>query len=331
MKDICLFYDLISLGGIESSINDILYTFKDSTYNLSLAHIHQYFTQTKTLNHLKENAKSVIDIGKGEILNTDIFISATIIFDYANVLPLIKAKKKILWIHTIPNLQCTFENIFLYKEYYSQFDEFICVSEESKKGLLSIIPNAKVKVIHNTINQKRIMELSKESVNMKKADLTFVTVSRIGKEKGFDKAIKFIDKIHNSGINYVWYIVGAGFDDDTINLINEAIKKYNIVITGHEINPYKYLVKADYGLLLSPLESWSIVYDEAHILGVPTITMNMPVYHERNNPEKMGILLDDELDFKIEDLINNKNKYKEYLKDYYYINDYDKWQEVFRS
>mgnify|MGYP003334274036 FL=1 len=78
MKDICLFFDLIALGGIESSINDILYTFKDSTYNLSLAHIHQYFTQIKTLNQLKENAKSVIDIGKGEILNTDIFISFTI-------------------------------------------------------------------------------------------------------------------------------------------------------------------------------------------------------------------------------------------------------------
>lgn len=331
MKDITLFFDLIFIGGIETSFYDLLYTFKDSKNNsLSLAHIYQYFTQKETVNTLSKYAKRVSDIGPIDEYDTDIFISATIIFPYKEVLEKVKAKYKIGWLHAIPTQQSVNENIFRYREYYSQYDYWVCVSEEVKKGLKKILPTAKCEVIHNTINGKRIKDLSKESVNMKKADLTFVTSARIGKEKGYDKAIEFIDKIHNKGINYVWYIIGIGTDPDMVSMIEDAMKKYNIVVVGYDMNPYKYIARADYGLLMSPLESWSIFYDECHILGIPTITLDLPVYHERDNPEKMGMLLKPDLSNLNIDLLQFKlREYKAYLKKYEYHNDYDKWENLF--
>jgi len=333
VKDITLFFDLIFIGGIETCFNDMFYTFKNSKeFNLSLAHIYQYYTQQESVIQLSKNAKKVIDIGTSDELNTDIFVSATMIFPYDEILNKVKAKHKIGWLHAIPDKQCTYENIFKYREYYKQIEYWVCVSEEVKKGLKRLLPTAKCEVIHNTINIERIKTLSKENVKMKKADLTFVTSARIGKEKGFDKAIDFIDKIHKKGINYVWYIIGAGVDSKTIQLIQKAMKKYNIVITGHETNPYKYIVNADYGLLMSPLESWSNFYDECHILGVPTITLDLPVYHERENPQKMGMLLKPDLsNLNIDILLFKLREYKAYLKHYEYINEYDKWVSLFRK
>lgn len=333
MKDITLFFDLIFIGGIETSMNDLFYTFKNSNeFNLSLAHIYQYFTQQKTIDEISQNAKKIIDVRTLEKINTDIFITGTIIFPYEEIFNKVNAKYKIGWIHAIPNQQCVYENIFKYREYYKQIDYWVCVSEEVKKGLKKIIPNAKCEVIHNSINEKRIKELSMKKVNMKKADLTFVTSARLGKEKGFDKAIEFIDKIHKKGINYVWYIIGAGTDPDVIEMIKNAIGKYNIIAVGHDMNPYRFIKNADYGLLLSPLESWSIFYDECHILGIPTITFDLPVYHERENPEKMGILLKKDMSNLNIDLLKfNLGKYKAYLKNYKYKNDYDKWQDLFRK
>lgn len=332
MKDITYFHDLIFLGGIESSLNDIFYTFKNSNeFNLSLAHIYQYYTQQDTINEISKNVNKIIDIGTSKELNTDIFITCTMIFPYDEILNKIKAKYKIGWVHAIPGKQCIFENIFRYREYYKQIKYWVCVSEEVKKGLKKVLPTAKCEVIHNTINTNRIKKMSKEKVKMKKADLTFVTSSRISKEKGFDKAIDFIDKIHKKGINYVWYIIGAGVDTDTIQLIQKAMKKYNIVITGKESNPYKYISRADYGLLMSPLESWSNFYDECHILGIPTITLDLPVYHERENPQKMGMLLKPDLsNLNIDILLFKLREYKAYLKHYEYINEYDKWVNLFR-
>lgn len=326
MKKVCFFYDLLFVGGIESSLNDLLYSMSNYKNIFSLAHIHQYFTQQEVLNNISKNVREVIDLGTCNELNTDIFISSTIIFPYNEVLRKVKAKHKIGWLHTIPNKQVMFENIFLYKEYYKQFDYWICVSEEVKKGLKSILPNAKCEVIHNTINEERIKKLAKEKVKMKKADLTLVTSSRIGKEKGFEYAIQVIDKIHKAKINYVWYILGIGVDSDTIELIEEASKKYNIELVGYEKNPYKYIARADYGLMMSPLESWSIFYDECHILGTPTITFDLPVYHERQNPEKMGMLIKEKnIEFNLELLLFKKREYKSYLKNYKYKNDYEKW------
>lgn len=333
MKDITLFYDLIFIGGIETSLNDLFYSFKNSkTCNLSLAHIYQYFTQRDTINNLSKNVNKIVDIGSVESYNTDIFVTATMIFPYKEILDKVNSKYKIGWCHAIPTKQISYENIFRYKEYCDQIDYWVCVSEEVKKGLLKLLPNAKCEVIHNTLNEKRIKELASEPVKMKKADITFVTSARLGKEKGFDKAIEFIDKIHKKGINYVWYIIGAGSSKETIDMIKEATKKYNIVCTGYDTNPYKYIARADYGLLFSPLESWCLFYDECHILGVPTITYDLPVFHERENCEKMGLLLNKDFsNFNIDLLEFNLREFKSYLKNYKYPNEYDKWEKLFES
>lgn len=58
------------------------------------------------------------------------------------------------------------------------FDEYIAVSQDCANQFQEKIGKT-AKVIPNLIDSKRIIELSKENINIEKGDITFATVSRI--------------------------------------------------------------------------------------------------------------------------------------------------------
>lgn len=328
MGKICWHYDLLYFGGIETSLLTLLKQFSDK--NMFVAHRQQYFTRKDTYERIK-NVVDIVDTDKEKEVKADIAVFSGMIFDYPTIFNKIKAKKRIGWIHFIPGEQCVFENMLIYPEYTNKIDYWVCVSETSKRGLLKYIPNAKVEVIHNTINEEEIKRLATVPIKLyDNRQLSFVTSARLSQEKGIELMIEFIKRIHDSGISYVWYLLGDGIDPDTIEMINEAREKYNIVTPGFVENPYNIISKCDYGLLLSPRESWGIFPDECHILGIPTITLNWDAIYERENIENYGIILKPDLsNLKINEILSKKGIYKENLKSYKYINDLNKWYNLF--
>lgn len=328
MTKICWHYDLIYFGGIEQSMASLLEILNDK--DMFVAHRQQYYTQEPICDRIRKTSK-LINTDEIDTMYNDITIFAGMIFDYKTVFEKIKSKKTIGWIHYIPGQQVIFEHMLLYPEYYKKIDYWVCVSEVSKRGLLSMIPDAKVRVIHNIIDENRVKRLSKVPININadKNTIKFVTSARLSKEKGILPGIEFIKQFHEANIPYIWYLIGGGSDPDMIDAVNEARKTYNIITPGFLENPYNVIAQCDYGLLLSENESWGIFLDECHILGVPTITTDFEAIRERKNIEKYGIILNHDLsNLDIKEIISKKDKLKANLKSYKYQNDLHLWYEL---
>lgn len=78
---------------------------------------------------------------------------------------------------------------------------------------------------------------------------------------------------------------------------------------------------------ISDNESWNIFIDECHILGIPTITRDLPAVKERPNINDIGIMVKDQKEIDINTLKENINRLKSNLISYKYDNHINKWQE----
>lgn len=331
MKQICWHYDLLYYGGIEQSLSSLLEMINSN--KMVVTHRKQYFTQQSVVDRIAKQCE-IINTDEIEQINPEICIFAGLIFDYETIFQKIKAKKYIGWVHFIPTEQAIFENMLLYPEYYNKIDMWVCVSETAKRGLLKLIPNANVRVIHNVIDENRVKQMSQIPININapKNAIKFVTSSRLSEEKGIYEGIELCKRFEEAKIPYVWYLIGGGIDTDVINAINDAKQKYNIITPGYLQNPYNIIKQCDYGLLLSKNESWSIFVDECHILGIPTITTNFDAIYERENIEKYGIIINEDLsNLDINKIIEKKDILKNNLKSYKYQNDLHLWNEIFEE
>ncbi|MCQ2533755.1 MAG: glycosyltransferase [Clostridia bacterium] len=194
------------------------------------------------------------------------------------VLNKINSKKKVAFIH------CDYVNYGLNTQYshdiYKQFDTIACVSKSVKSRFLSVEKDLseKTTVVYNCHNFRRILEKSlEEEISIDSNKLNFVTVARLSVEKGHDRTLEAFGNLKKQGYDFIWHIVG-GSNDSTMERLKALAEKYNlndnIIFYGNRKNPYSIMRKADWLLVPSLHEAAPIVYTEAAVLGVPTITTN---------------------------------------------------------
>lgn len=178
-------YDLLYIGGIETSLCNLFEQFKKMgiKHKMYMIHRQQYFTQDITINRLKKYVE-LVNINDIDKIDVDIVIYAGMIFPYEDMKK-INAKKRIGWIHFVPGEQVVTENMLLYKQYYETIDEWVCVSETSKKGLEKFIKDKPIYVIHNSIDSEEIKRLAEEPIDLDAdADtLKMVTCTRLAPDK----------------------------------------------------------------------------------------------------------------------------------------------------
>ena len=76
----------------------------------------------------------------------------------------------------------------------------------------------------------------------------------------------------------------------------------------------------------------NILLKTANILGIPTITTNFDAIYERENIEKYGIIINEDLsNLDINKIIEKKDILKNNLKSYKYQNDLHLWNEIFEE
>ena len=145
-----------------------------------------------------------------------------------------------------------------------------------------------------------------------------------------------LDDISMPGIDLISDIaeVFALHDIETeiINKYSELKDKFEFL--GFLDNPYNIIKKCDYLVLLSENETWGLVITEAKILGVPCIVTDFEAAYEQILDNETGIILSrqniDSYEDKIDAIINNKNIYKEKLKNFKWSNDeiLKKWKKM---
>lgn len=191
------------------------------------------------------------------------------------VLKQVSAKKKITFLHCDYSL-CganTPENA----RQYSQFDVIAACSQGCADAFIkenSSLAN-RVKVVYNCHKFKSICDLADTApIELSGDKINLLTVARLGKEKGVDRAIRVIAGLGELKEKIHYYIVGDGVQMPLIRqLIAQEKLENTVTLCGSLPNPYGYMKAADLLLIPSNSEAAPLVIGEAASLGTPILSM----------------------------------------------------------
>ena len=214
----------------------------------------------------------------------------------------LKHPKKIQWIHTDYarwsqfsewSRAVTKRDAFL----YPKFDQIVVLSEHCKKGFVEKIPEVadKTVVIPNLIDGDRILKLTEEPclVEINPENLNLVTVARIDREKRIDKVLELANQLKQSGIQFMWYIIGDG--PQRLELEKKSREMGlggQVHFLGHLKNPYPVMARCNTLVLLSKYEGTPVTIDEAMVLGVGIIAPRVGGIEEQTERYKAKYLFE---------------------------------------
>ena len=164
--------------------------------------------------------------------------------------------------------------------------------------------------------------MTSETVLKKESEYAICSVGRLVKLKGFDIAVDTAKILSDEGLDFKWYIVGSGEEE---NNLRSQIKllglEDKVVLTGSTENPYSYMSMADVCVQLSEYEGRPLVVDEAKYLLKPIVASNIGAHRDlieqgitgvvtERNPESVAkavkeVLFDKDLATKIKNNLEN--------------------------
>ena len=208
--------------------------------------------------------------------------------------------KKIAWVHN--DISKVFGEDYkskikkyIDKWFYNKYDKIIFVSEQNKKSFENVYGDiSKRKTIYNYINKERVLSLAKEKcdnpINTKN-EKVFITVSRLVKQKAIDRLIRVHKRLIDEGLNHKIYVIGDGEEwTNLTRLAKELSVDNSFIFLGKKENPYPYINKADYFVLLSYFEGYGMVLEEAKILNKPILVTNTAAKEAVMNYDKKTII-----------------------------------------
>ena len=151
----------------------------------------------------------------------------------------------------------------------------------------------KTEVFHNILDAQAIAKKAQEPADGIDTDREYVlvTVGRLGQDKGQAVIPEAARLLADSGVDFVWYLVGDG---PTHDAIEQGIKAYNmenhIYLLGTRENPYPYMKVCTIYVQTSTSEGWCLTTQEARILHKPCVVTNIPVMREQFVDGENGII-----------------------------------------
>lgn len=221
----------------------------------------------------------------------------------------VKSKNKIGFIHNDYSIY-PYEDK-LDRVYFKEYNHIATVSDHCKDVLMKIFPEYKEKflVIKNMVSEQMIKKLAQEKIDGFVADdnvNNIVSVGRLVKQKGFDRAIEISKELVKRNIDFKWYIVGEGEERANLtNIINSNNLNEKIILVGADTNPYRWMNIADIYVQPSRFEGYGITVAEAMALGKKIIASNIPEFRELLG-EGSESLANSEINFA--DIIEEKTK-----------------------
>ncbi len=225
-------------------------------------------------------------------------------------------KKSFGWVHSmwdhVENRYSPMKNflhwIFV-ETTYRLLESVIFVSKGAMDSFLLRHPSLRKKVtyIYNPISIERIRKLSEVDIPEAFTDRpVIVYVGRLEKVKQIDIIIKAHHLLLKRGVKNSVLIIGEGPQRESIQeLISELEVRETCRLLGHKKNPYPYIKSADFLVLASESEGFSIVLCEAMALGVPVISTPCGGPKEILDNGTYGIICDGFCPEKIADAIEN--------------------------
>ncbi|MBD5228353.1 MAG: glycosyltransferase [Bacteroidales bacterium] len=207
----------------------------------------------------------------------------------------VNAKKYLAWIHT--DYSTVQINPVAELKTWNSYDHIASISREVAKSFLTVFPSLKDKVvpIENILPVSYIKKRAdeKDVSNEMPADLKLLSIGRFTNAKNFDNVPSIASELKKHGIiNFQWYIIGFGADEELIRRkIAEANVKDKVIILGKKENPYPYIKACDIYIQPSRYEGKSITVREAQVLGKPVAITNYPTAKSQVINGKDGVIV----------------------------------------
>ncbi|MGC8588338.1 MAG: glycosyltransferase [Hydrogenobaculum sp.] len=205
---------------------------------------------------------------------------------------------------------------YLIKFLYEKLDYLVAPSYAIKKDLQQtfFIREDKFKIIPNCTNFEKLDVLAKEQCNLK-AD--FINIGKLAEQKGQIYLIEAFKKVKDKIKDSKLVIIGEG---DLRSLLEKKIKELglenDVILTGYQTNPYKYLKNSKIFVLSSIFEGFGNVIIEAMHFGLPVISYECPGGPKEILKNEFGVLVPpkdvDALANAMIEMLENQEKQKHY-------------------
>lgn len=203
--------------------------------------------------------------------------------------------KKIAWINA--DIFKAGYSIDFNSRFYRKINNIVLVSELLHTMLKERIPEFtdKYSTVRDIINPEITKRLANEPsilLRSNAGEFVFVTTGRLVVPKGYDIALDAAKELKNLGVSFKWYFIGEGPERKNIE---DTILKYhleeNIQLLGVQLNPYKYMAKADIYVQTSRFEGFGMTIGEAKILGKPIVSTDFDVVYNQITNGKDGLIV----------------------------------------
>lgn len=181
-----------------------------------------------------------------------------------------------------------------------KYTNVVCVSEDIKKSLIEVLGDTGNYVVkYNPLNVDFIQYQGNEPVNDIEKDPDrplFVAVGRINYQKGFDLLLEAAHMLEEDGYKFDVVVVGGkenwGDEYKRIMRSMDRLHIQNVKFIGLRSNPQKYMKMADWLLSTSIFEGYSLVSQEAAILGTPLLLTDCSGVRELVGDNEYGLVME---------------------------------------
>lgn len=231
--------------------------------------------------------------------------------------------KKIAWIHTDlrdnpwPIKLGIYQDIDEERKAYSNYNRIVCVSESAHQSFCNLYGlKDKTITIYNPIDLDEIRSKVRQKRRGEDGVVRLISVGRLVSQKGFDRLLKVVRRLHDNEYQVELLILGDGAERETLEKYVESNDMQSYVsLPGFSKNPYIEMSESDLFVCSSRAEGFSLVIAEAMVLGIPVISTYCSGPNELLQEGKYGMLVENSEKGLYAGLVNALNE-MERMRDY---------------
>lgn len=229
------------------------------------------------------------------------------------IIALSKNPNKLCWMHT-------YDAKMQLREYYKKFPQVINVAKAGRDKMIEAgFDKEKCNYCYNIIDETFIKEASKENCPIIKTHkYSIVTVARLAPDKAFLRYLSCIKEIVKKNKDVEFWIVGGGSDEEKMRhyIADNSLEEF-VKMAGKQNNPYKFMKAADLYFCCSYREGFSTSCQEAAILGIPVVSVEVDGAKELIESSNCGMVIKND----------DKSIYTELIKVLENKGQIEKWKE----
>ena len=208
--------------------------------------------------------------------------------------------KKLAWVHTDLKDNPWPIKLGIYKDIeeehhtYSVYDKIIIVSSFAQQSFCELYDlKDKLTTIYNPIDVADIRCKVGQRKKKYNGIIRLISVGRLVIQKGYDRLLKVVKRLHDDGYPVYLTILGEGAERKTLEYyVEEHDMQSYVSLPGFFENPYQKMSESDLFICSSRAEGFSLVIAEAMVLGVPVISTYCSGPNELLQGGKYGLLVD---------------------------------------